>query len=234
MAQASYNARVMLGPIDLSCEVRQADMSDSVETIDVSTLCDTSKTFIPGKEQSSASFGGPLDVDASTDAPFDVYSTFKGEQMALTYAPSGVADGAEAFLMKAMETEFSTTAGESGSVDFSLSTQTNGATDAGKVLDTDTYTADGNGAAVDLGAAGSGGAATLHVTAFSGFSSVQVTIEDSANGSTGWATVGTFTLATGVTSEKITWTGSTERYLRTDVDVSGSGSTTVTVAGAVR
>jgi hypothetical protein len=85
-------------------------------------------------------------------------------------------------------------------------------------------TADGNGAAVDQGAqTTTGGIAHLHVTGMSASDSIVVTIEDSANGSTGWATVGTFASKAAVGAERIVIPGTIKRYVRAVWDVTGAG-----------
>lgn len=237
MAQSAQTSRILLGPLNLSCNARSVDMSFSVDALDVTVLCDDSPEFIAGKDSSSFSAGGPLDVDGAADSPFDIFSDFQSEQMPITYAPSGLTAGSECMLAEAMRTSFTSENSQSGSADYSLECQTNGGTDAGQILDSDTVTADGDGAAVDGGASSSnGGAATLHVTAFSGFTSDAVIIEQSADGSTGWTTLVTFATATGLTSEHVEVASGTSvaRYLRASHDVTGTGSVTATVAFARR
>jgi hypothetical protein len=87
-------------------------------------------------------------------------------------------------------------------------------------------TADGETANLDGGAASSdGGAAYLFITDLTGITAVDVEIEDSADGSTGWATIGTFTQVTATDSgERIELTSTVRQYTRSTIDVTGSGS----------
>ena len=78
-------------------------------------------------------------------------------------------------------------------------------------LKTDTSAA--NGATLDQGAQTTAGAeAILHVTAFTG-SNFTATVQDSSNGSS-WGTLKAFTQVTAVGSERVTVSGTVERYVR--------------------
>lgn len=93
-------------------------------------------------------------------------------------------------------------------------------------------TGDTNGTAVDGGAASTaGGVGYVQVTAFSGFSGVSVKIQDSADGSTDWQDILTFTNITAARAkERVAITGTVRRYTRAVIDVTGTGSITVFVA----
>ena len=78
-------------------------------------------------------------------------------------------------------------------------------------LKTDTSAA--NGATLDQGAQTTAGAeAILHVTSFTG-SNFTATVQDSSNGSS-WGTLKAFTQVTGTGSERVTVSGTVERYVR--------------------
>lgn len=106
----------------------------------------------------------------------------------------------------------------------------NGAIGDGVILKTlAAITADTNGTGVDGGGSttNANGAAWLQCTAFSGFSGAVITVEDSADNATGWATIATFTtVASAPTAERKAITGAIRRYTRYVVDVTGSGSIT--------
>jgi hypothetical protein len=126
-------------------------------------------------------------------------------------------------------TSFVTTSTHNAAVSGSLSTQTTGPTEAGQVVgDMTAITIDGNGTAVDGGAAtANGGVAQIHVTAFSGLTNNIVTIEHSVDGVGSWATIATFATYTGLTSERVVIAPATtiRRYLRVVDNVTGTGST---------
>lgn len=235
--QPSYNSRVLLGGLNLSCEVRSVSIQDMTDMLDTTTLCETAKAYIPGQTSSSFSADGPLDVDSSTNAPYDILTDWKSAAaLPLTYAPSGLAALAPVLLGDALQSDFSTTATQTATTDFSVSAQLTGPLDAGFSLeDLAAVTATGNGTARDLTASSTnGGVAHLHVTAFTGLTSNVVTIEDSADGTSGWATIGTFTTVAGITSERLVIAGTVRRYLRVVDTVTGTGSCTRALSFARR
>ena len=232
MAFASSNkSRVLAGSFSYSCYSRGFSASTSVDMLEVSTLCDDAKAFIPGQETSTASFD--LIYDAAQAAHADTWKT--ATKLPITYLPVGTAVGDDAFLFDSIRTEYSISTSVTGTVDATLSTQTTGDTGYGRCLSPLTaITADTNGSSVDNGAASSNGAvAHLHVTAFSGLTSNAVRIEHSTNNST-WTTLGTFTTATGTTTQRLDIAGTVNRYVRVVDDVTGTGSCTRLVALARR
>jgi hypothetical protein len=101
-------------------------------------------------------------------------------------------------------------------------------------------TADGNGTAVDRGAAPltpttRGAAVAIHVTAYSGLTSAAIKVQHSPDNSV-WSDLVAFTSVTAITSErKLVADGTTvNRYLRVVTDVTGTGSVTFLVAVAPR
>lgn len=225
--QPSYNSRVLIGSFAFSAYVNDVQFPTSTNMLDVTTLANTAKTFIPGQVTSTASLKGYLDPDTTSLGQYDQINTFTSTS-ALAYAPRGFAFGNEAFMVNALRTSAQSGAGVGGAVTFDLACQTALHTDFGYSLhDLTAETSTGSSAALN-GAASSanGGVAQLHVTAFSGFTGVAFIVEDSANGTTGWATIATFTNVTGLTSERITITGTIRQYTRVTQTVSGTGSVT--------
>ena len=85
----------------------------------------------------------------------------------------------------------------------------------------------GNGSSIDAGSSSSnGGAAFLHVTAGTGFGTVDVDLEDSSDDST-FSTLASFTqVSSANTSERITFTGTVERYVRVAFTLTTTSSVT--------
>ncbi len=224
-------SRVLAGSFSYSCYSRGFSMSSSIDMLEVSTLCDDAKAFIPGQDTSTASFDLIYDTAQSSHAV--AWST--AANLPVTYLPGGTAVGDAAFLMDAIRTEYSISSTVTGTVDATLSTQTTGDTGYGVCLAPLTaITTDTNGSSVDNGASSANGAvAHLHVTAFTGLTSNVITIEHSTNNST-WTTLATFTSVTGTTSQRLAITGTVNRYVRLVDDVTGTGSCTRLVAFARR
>lgn len=100
---------------------------------------------------------------------------------------------------------------------------------ATKTADWDTEGAD----SVDSGASSSaGGSGYLQVTAFSGFSGFVATIQDSADDITYASLVAFSNVTSAPTAERVTVSGTVDRYLSIDGNVTGTGSVTVWVGFA--
>jgi hypothetical protein len=228
---SATKSRVLAGTLSASCYSRGFSLSSGVDMLDVSTLCDDAKAFIPGQESSTASF--TLIYDEAQAAHAGTWAT--AGNLPVTFLPGGAAVGDAAFLIDSIRTDYSTTTSVTGTVDASITTQTTGDTGYGVcVAALAAITTDTNGTAVDNAASSTnGGVAHLHVTAFAGLTSDVITIEHSTNNST-WATLATFTTVTAATTQRLAVTGTVNRYLRVVDDVTGTGSCTRLVAFARR
>jgi len=228
---SATKSRVLAGTLSASCYSRGFSLSSGVDMLDVSTLCDDAKAYIPGQESSTASF--TLIYDEAQAAHAGTWAT--AGNLPVTFLPGGAAVGDAAFLIDSIRTDYSTTTSVTGTVDASITTQTTGDTGYGVcVAALAAITTDTNGTAVDNAASSTnGGVAHLHVTAFAGLTSDVITIEHSTNNST-WATLATFTTVTAATTQRLAVTGTVNRYLRVVDDVTGTGSCTRLVAFARR
>jgi len=222
-AKPGYKARVLNGDFSLSAKVHDANNAFTVEMLDVTTFADDGvKRFIPGLNTSTFSLDGYVDADTYTD------SAAWTDKQPVTYGPQGLALGSPVTMVDGYRSSFEIGTPVAGVAGFTLAGQTDGTTDYGVSLhDLTAETIDGSGTGHDQTVASTtaGGVAHLHVTAFSGFTGVVFTIEDSANNST-WATIGTFTTATAVTSQRLAIAGTVRRYVRVTWDVTGTGSVT--------
>jgi hypothetical protein len=237
---ASYNSRLLYGPLALSGYARDVQVQSTVDMLDVTTLANTAKAMIPGQDTSTLTCNMLLDVDAAAGTQWTLLGALKGAgPAAFTLGPSGLDVGDECWMVQAIDTSFSGSATAAGTVDLAIGAQTDGPTDMGVVIEdgVTAITADGNGTARDGTAASSnGGVAHIHVTAFSGLANNIVTIEHSVDGSTSWATLATFATYTGLTSERVVVAAGTtvRRYLRVVDNVTGTGSTNRVVTFARR
>lgn len=228
-----FKSRLLLGDFNLAAYTREVTAPWSQDMLDTTVLTDGgAKTFIPGQDTSTLTVSGLYDAAEHADLAAAKSATAQP----ITFGPSGLALGAELWMVNALEMNIEMSAQPSGVSEFSMAAQTDGPSDMGVSLhDLLAVTADESGTAYDGSAASSGGGvAQLHVTAFSGFSGAVVIVEDSANGSTGWATIATFTTVAAATAERVAAAGAVRRYLRYSVDVTGSGSITFQVGFARR
>lgn len=232
----AQQARIYLAHLGLSTYARSAGVSSPTDQLDVSCLTDTARAFIPGQRTSTFQAAGPLDVDPASNALHDTLADFAANSTAatpITYMPLGT-DGA-AWLIEAWNVDLTESASVTATVDWSLSAQTTGVTDVNGVIlsNNATVTTDTDGSTVDNGASTAQGAVLhLHVTAYSGLDSDDIIVEQSATGAFSGeeTTLATFTQVTGLTSQRLTVTGTVARYLRVADDVTGTGSITRLVA----
>lgn len=225
------NAAIWFNEVDMTGYLNAADLSVDVTTGDTTAFGSSWTTAISGLSSATQSFGGIYDPSQS-----EQWLSLAEDSGVLTYCPGGgAAIGDRARLLSVTETSYAESSPVADIVAFSWSVMSEANVAAGDVLhplsaDTDTTT----GASKDETAAtATGWTAHLHVTGVSAGSWV-VTIEDSSTGSSGWATIATFTAATGATSERLksaAATTSVKRYIRyVATRTGGSGTDTITFA----
>jgi hypothetical protein len=206
-------------------------MSRSTNMLEVSTLCDDAKAFIPGQESSTASFD--LIYDTAQASHANTWAT--AGALPVTYLPVGISVGASALLLDSFRTEYSISSSPTTTVDATLVTEPTGETGYGVCLaPLTTITANNNSASVDnAGFTQRGAILHLHVTEFSGFTSNVIRVQESTDNST-WSSLAVFDTVTGTTSQRLVITGNVLRYLRVNQVVTGTGSCTALVAVARR
>lgn len=234
MTAASYKGRVLLGDFSFSAYITDATPTFAVDMLDVTTMVDTSKKYIPGQNTSTFGLKGFLDPDGTANLQYDQINTWTGAEP-VSYGPNGLAFGSELWMHHGLQSKSETGATNSSPVSFSVDSQGTGITNQNGVSlhDLTAETATSNSAAYNGGAASTTGArAHLHVTAFSGLTNNIVTIQDSADGTTGWTTIGTFATVTGLTSERLTISGTVRQYVRALWTITGTGTNTFAVGFA--
>lgn len=204
--------------------------------LDVTSFEDTAQKFIYGQTNATASLELMLDTEYATQSEFTTLNTWRTTETPVSIGLQGM-DALDVVHMISGNASSVTYGANVGDlVTANVSIQANGGIDWGYVIAPEAaVTVDGNGTARDLTAQSTnGGVAHLHVTAFSGLTNNVITIEDSSDGSTGWATIATFATVTGVTSERLAIAGTIKRYVRVVDNVTGTGSCTRVVSFARR
>lgn len=237
----AQQTRASIGLLNASGYTRSLAANDTTETLDTTTLVDTARASIVGPNTGDGSFDMILDTVGTANLQYSVLTTWKSTQPTpLDIAPEGYATSNPVIMYNALQTQVTTQAQVSTTVDASVSFMAGDGIDYGvSVEDYTAITTTTTGTARDGAAAtGNGGVAHLHVTAYSGLTSNTVTIEHSVDGSTSWATLVTFTAATAVTSQRVVVAPGTtvRRYLRVvdTVVVGGGGTNTRQVSFARR
>lgn len=214
---------VLVAQYDLSSYFSHADVNSTVHALDATTFKKSRKVYIPGLVDGKADLMGLW--DSVPDAYLNTYLQSAGE--VVTIGPNGLVVGAVAKLLKSRQMDYKVSVPVGGLVSAKVSMQADGGLESGYSLqDLLAQTITGNGTSVDNGAATTNGfVAHLHVSAYSGFTNVIFTVEDSADNSS-FATIGTFTTVTAVGSERIEVAGNVRRYVRVVRTKTGAGSVT--------
>ena len=218
--ESGLNVRLYVEGNDLSGDANALDgVGYTQEGFDTTTLSQSAVSRMPGRIDgtvSATAFFDPASthIHAVATANSGKLPTVDQDIM----IPLGASIGDEAVCVIAKESDY-TVSGASGSpISVSLSYVINSsAPEFGKMLTAhdDTHSSASSNASVDNSASSaSGGSAYLQMFSLTS-GTATVKIEDSANNSS-WAdlTGGGFTAATGVTAERITFTGTVRRYVR--------------------
>jgi hypothetical protein len=240
--------RVLVNKVEISSEVSGWTIAFSRAMSDVTCVGQVAgaagSNFVPGLMSGSLGLRGPQSNDQTTGLQAEIQAAIGGvdNSFVATCLPDGVAIGKPAMFVVSDPTEYTVDAAVADAVAVSISAQADEAVEMGFVLAAlQAYTADAlTGTAVDRGAAPltpttHGLVAGMHVTAYSGFTGVAVKVQHSPDNST-WADLATFTNVTAVGAQRVVVANGTtiNRYLRSVIDVTGSGSVTLLVTAAPR
>lgn len=221
------STKVFINGYDLSAYFKGSTISGKADTAETTCYGGTAKAYIAGLKDATIKLEGLF--EATANGIVDTLHAALGQDNGIfSIFPDGDAIGKIGFCSKGTEPSYEVDSPVADVV--SVSAEVQSSVGAEMVLSHHAMgaaTVDGNGSAVD-GAASSanGGVGYLHVSAFSGLTNLIVTIEDSADGATGWATILTFATVTAVTKERVAITGTVRRYTRAVTNVTGTGSVT--------
>jgi len=227
--------------LDWTSYLKSISLSRTVEAPDATVLRMLSKAYFPaGRVDATLAFEGFYDGSSSTPPGTIDYAITQlngaATKSVVCYTPVVEALGAPMYGMDCDSTTIDESAPMDGLVTLDGEFQSSHGAERGVILRVlANASATANGTAVDLslvdGTAGSkafGGVAYLQETVTSG-ASHQVKIEDSADGSTGWAVIATHTARTTIGAERIQIAGTVRRWVRAQWTIA-SGSMTFTVA----
>lgn len=239
---------VLIGSLDASIYLNNADFPISISTAEVTTFrTGDAKSYIPGHADATASFSGFYDGAVGTISPvlYAMADVQDGTSYPVTYCPDGgAAVGRNAELAAVLLTGINTSSPVASATTIKVDGQATGGAAGGKVLNGDTTltSATITGTTVDDGAAtGNGGVAHIHVPLNSRTASVDVKVQHSTNGTT-WVDLAQQTVPAGVavsgttpfgqpTAYRLTVAGTINRYVRALITpTAGSGSYIAVVA----
>ena len=218
-----------MGAGNITCFASEFSMSGEYAIDDASGMCDAQNQNVMGKQAvATVSASGRYEDGTGEIAETASARLESDENEVVIMLPLGIGAGLPAVCQHGLTTQAEVESPADGLTTIGIE----GASDVGLDLgfQVGTYstaiTVDGNSANLDGGAASTnGGAAYLAITDLTGITAVDVTIEDSADGSTGWAVIGTFAqMTTTNDAARIEIAGTIKRYTRAVYNVTGSGS----------
>jgi hypothetical protein len=224
------NGRVYINGFDISAFLKQAGGGVQVTMLDTTafgTIDDM--TFIPGLKKGALKMNGMLDETAVTGIGTLLEAAFGAANSIFTLVPaSGDVIGSPCYGFSANLGTYNldTSLGGLGKLDADATSNYGGFERLiiHHALTTEVATA--TGAAQDNGASSAnGGVGFLQVPDITGITALDVVIQDSADGSTGWATILTFTSVTADRAkQRVAITGTVRRFTRYVATFTGTGS----------
>jgi hypothetical protein len=222
----AQNTRVLYGNVALSCYLRSVSPQASIDMLDITTLCDTSRQFTSSLRDFSLNLDGFLDDDGTAGSVVEALTApiATGSTVPTSVAPNGFAAGQSVWLVPARTLSFEPTSQVADVVTFNMALGSGTPANTGvSLIDLAALTTTGNGTTIDQSAATSNGAlAHLHVTAVDGSDlDLDVVVQHSTNGSD-WSTLLSFTSVSTTTSEVVYSTGTVNRYVRATWTITGT------------
>ena len=240
---SAANAKVTVGDRQWSGDVSDYSSTSDIATIDVTCIENADRAIIAGIASGDMSLSGFIDsADAATaNSQWQDLKNLRATSAGVPamVAFEGFAANKDAWITTVYETNYGISESVTGAASFSLSMSTTGVQDYGKSLFdlAAAITSTTNGTTVDNAAStANGGLGVISVIANSGTSeTLDCIVQHSSDGSS-WSTLGTFTQATGTTSQAITVAAGTtvNRYLRAVATLGGTSPSFTFAVGFAR
>lgn len=248
------STRVLVNDREVSSEISGWTMAGTRVMSEVTVVGQTpgqaGATFTPGLESGTLTIRGPQQASPASGLTAEIQAAVGVDNSFLcTALPAGAGIGLPAMFVVGDMSAYAVDAAVASAVGMTLTAAADEGVEFGWQLSAfQAYTADLlAGTAVDRGALLSvingtpqpytvnGFAASMHVTAYTGFTGVAVKIQHSADNST-WSDLVAFTNVTAVGAQRVLVARGTQinRYLRASIDVTGTGSVTLLVTAAPR
>lgn len=236
MPVAGRKTRVLCNEFDLSGYFKTAEINGEAAVLDATVFLSSEKEYVPDLVEGSASLSGlwaadqfdvvnnPTGLSNKVD---DVLAPILGvdtDQLFLIGLEGLASFGLRVRMFQGKETKYSVQSPMNNLVSAMAEVKADGSILSGVLLAHQVArSASANGSDSDNGVATSLGAkAQIHCTAASAGDTLDVIIEDSADG-VSWATIGTFTQLTGVGSQLISIAGTVREHVRASWTIAGTG-----------
>lgn len=229
------DSRVLVNSSHLSGDIKGWRFEHRRAYGDITNLLNTGETFIPGLLSGAVGLVGNFNSGAGNITAVLDTAAAATDGLLTTILPEGLTVGTLAFIAEGNVSARTVDANVKEAVGMNVDGTPNDGVDIGVLLHGLTgETADGTAAGVDNAASSAGGGVgSLHVTAYSGLTSISIRVQHSTDNVT-FADLITFTSVTATTWQRSTVTGTVNRYVRAWWDVTGSGSCTFALAFARR
>lgn len=245
LAKHGKKTRVLVDGNDLSNYLNQVDTDGSAPPLNSTTFQDIEMTYVGGVPDGKLSLKGlfwskadavdPLDRDAIDDI---LAAALAAEADLVVTVGHGdvLTQGDSVTLALGIEQKYSVTAPHDQLVSSMAEMTARGGLRYGHVLlALAARTTSGVSAVFDGGAASTLGAVLhLHALAASAADTLDVIVEDSADGTTGWATIATFAQVTAKAAERLSIAGNVRRYLRVTYTIAGTTTSFTFVVALAR
>lgn len=240
-----YATVVLVNERVVSSEVSGWTMTHTRNMSEVTTVGQTAGSagaaFVPGLMSGTLGLRGPEQLDSTTGLQVELQASIGvNDNIQVTCLPDGTAIGKPAFFIVGDPTDYAVDANVADAVAVTFAAMADESVEMGYVIHAlGAETVDGNGTAVDRGVVSTpstrGLVAAMHVTAYAGLTSAAIKIQHSPDNSA-WSDLVAFTNVTAIGSERVKVANGTtvNRYLRTVIDVTGTGSVTFLVSAAPR
>lgn len=230
------DAEIVVNQYDVTGLFNEVGYSVENDTAETTTFRQDWKTHIAGLNGGEIELSGFYDTVRS-----DEIKAYVGQETPIvaTIGPAGLKVGDFARMMRAQSTAYEESSPVGDVVSMSWTLMSTEEVFHGYALkDVEAgITGDGTGAAVDTGAAVTGATWALqwHIAALSA-TNLTITVEDSADGTTGWAPIAGVTSGaqTVAGSGRVTGVGTVRRHVRVAHDVNGGASTATYTAAFAR
>lgn len=223
--------KILFGADDISRWFNEVDISGEVELVDTTTFDQTDKSYLIGYRDGKASLKGIFKAKDTGLAPNEIDDILQpilgveSEQIVTIGQMGMAAVGDVVSMLKTKLPKYSVQSPVNNLVSIMAELQSVKGIRTGRLLAPLTArTTTGTGASVDNGAASSNGAHFhLHCLAASASDTLDVVVEDSADGSS-WATLATFTQVAAVGVQRSEVAGTVRRYTRVTWSIAGTAT----------
>lgn len=220
------NTNVYINGYDLTAFLNSFEASGTADTAETTTFSKNSKTYVPGNKDATLQAEGFFDGGA--DAVDEVLSTAlaASANANIVYFPQGDAAGKYGYGFSTIETSYAVQSTVDDACKIVLAAQS--VVGLERVVSLHALGAeadsDWTGSVVDNGAVTTnGGSAYLQVIASTGI--IEVKVQHSADNLI-WGDLASFTAVTGRTSERVTFSGTVNRYVRGTATIASGESIT--------